>query len=414
MKQLFKLFFLFTSCAVLAQNVSNSPYSRFGLGDLQSSSSASYSSLGGVGVGINNPNSINTLNPASYAWVFKQRFTMEAGLSHQTNQMSTVNNDQIVNSTKFNYLMMGFPVTNWWGGSFGLLPFSETAYSFEDYIAEDEALFSFKGSGGLSRFYFGNGFRPHKNFSLGVNFNYLFGSITTSRKVTFDDSSNLNAKAEEETIIGGLHYDFGLLYSKKVGDWNVNLGFTIDNGSTIDANRNLFTQTFRINGSNELIEDTVQYLNLEKGELVLPTSTAYGFSLVSNKWTIAADYRTSNWSDFSLFDQSDNLQNSSRLSFGTEFIPAIKSINNYGKIIRYRLGFYSGETYLNLRNESINTYALTMGFGLPLKRSGAMLNLSAEVGQNGTTDNNLIQESFVNIKVGFVLSDIWFVKRKYN
>ena len=55
MKQLFRLFFLFFSYGVLAQNISNSPYSRFGVGDLQSNSSAVYSSMGGVGIAINNP-----------------------------------------------------------------------------------------------------------------------------------------------------------------------------------------------------------------------------------------------------------------------------------------------------------------------------------------------------------------------
>ena len=414
MKQIFKILLLILPFSVVSQNVSNSPYSRFGFGELQSSYSAIHSGMGEVGVAINSPVGINTLNPASYAWIYKQRFTMQAGLSHQTNLMETSQASQIVNTTKFNFLKMSFPVTRWWGSSFGLLPFSETAYSFNDVNFSPDATFSFSGNGGLSRFYFGNGFRPHKNISFGVNMNYLFGSVETVREVIFDDSSFLNTKANEETIINGLHYDFGLIVTQSFKGWRLNLGATLDNGSSINAERNLFTQTFRLVNFNSVLEDTIQYVQLEKGELALPTSLSYGFSLVNDKWTIAADYQTKNWNEFSLFGVNDNLQNSNKLSVGAEFIPDIKSINNYSKIIRYRLGFYNSQTYLNLKNQSLNKYAFTLGLGLPLRRSGALLNMSAQFGRRGTTDNNLIQDSFVNFKVGFVLSDIWFIKRKFD
>lgn len=414
MKQIFKLLFLIIPFSVISQNVSNSPYSRFGFGELQSSYSAIHSAMGEVGVAINSPVGINTINPASYAFVHKQRFTMQAGLSHQTNLMEAGGVSQVVNTSKFNYLKMGFPVNRWWGSSFGLLPFSETAYSFNDSNTDPDATYSFNGNGGLSRFYFGNGFRPIKNLSIGVNINYLFGSIETNREVMFSDPSFLNAKANEETIINGLHYDFGLLYTQPIKDWRLNLGITYDNASSLSAERNLFTQTFRVVNFNQVLEDTIQFLQLEEGELVLPTSLGYGFSLVNDKWTIAAEYKTKNWSEFELFGVNDNLQNSSKLSVGAEFIPEIKAINKYHKIVRYRLGFYNAQTYLNLNNQSIDQYALTFGLGLPLRRSGALLNLSAQVGRRGTTDYNLIQDSFVNFKIGFVLSDIWFIKRKFD
>ena len=83
-------------------------------------------------------------------------------------------------------------------------------------------------------------------------------------------------------------------------------------------------------------------------------------------------------------------------------------------MIRYRLGMYSSKTYLNLKNQQLDEKAITLGFGLPLKRSGSLVNLSAELGQVGTTDDGLIQESFARFKIGFIFSDIWFIKRKYD
>ena len=83
-------------------------------------------------------------------------------------------------------------------------------------------------------------------------------------------------------------------------------------------------------------------------------------------------------------------------------------------MIRYRIGIYSSKTHLNLRNQHLNEQVFSFGFGLPLKRTGALLNLSAELGSRGTTENNLIQDQFARFKFGLILSDIWFIKRKYD
>ena len=123
---------------------------------------------------------------------------------------------------------------------------------------------------------------------------------------------------------------------------------------------------------------------------------------------------TKNWSEFSNFGDSDNLDNSSRFAFGLEFTPDRKAINKYFQMVRYRLGAYTANTYLNLRGQHLQEKVVSFGFGLPMKRSGALLNLSAELGQRGTTQENLIQDTFARFKIGLVLSDIWFIKRKYD
>jgi hypothetical protein len=162
------------------------------------------------------------------------------------------------------------------------------------------------------------------------------------------------------------------------------------------------------------VEDTVSFNKKSDGSLKLPSSLGFGLALNNDQWKVMADYRTDNWEDYRLFNQTDGLKNSSSLSFGVEFVPDKKSINKYYKMIRYRLGMYTNKTYLNLRNEQLDEKAVSFGFGLPLKRSGSLLNLSVEVGQMGTLNNDLIQESFARFKIGFIFSDIWFIKRKYD
>jgi hypothetical protein len=52
---------------------------------------------------------------------------------------------------------------------------------------------------------------------------------------------------------------------------------------------------------------------------------------------------------------------------------------------------------------------------LGLNRAPSYINIGVELGQRGTKENNLIQEQFVRILIGFTLNDnSWFRKRKYD
>ena len=414
MNRIFKILaFVITGLSLSAQNESNSPYSRFGLGDLQSFSSATQSAMGGVGIASYDPLTINVSNPASYSSVFAQRFTMQTGGIHTTKLLQTNTQNQVVNSTNFNYLMFSFPLSKFWGTSLGLLPYSEKSFSFSDVSIDPSADLLFEGNGGITRIYFGNSVNINKNLSIGANLNYLFGNLNSSRKVLFDDISVFNTKINEDVNINGYYFDFGLIYKVKLGKWNSVLGFTINNENEISAEKTSLIETFRSGGEFELIEDTISF-DQQFGSLELPTSMGFGLSLSNEQWKIMADYKSDNWEEYNLFGVNDDLENSSRLALGFEFVPDKKSINRYYKMIRYRLGIYSYKTYLNLKNQQLDEKAITLGFGLPLKRSGSLVNLSAELGQMGTTDDSLIQETFARFKIGFIFSDTWFMKRKYD
>ncbi|MBJ10976.1 MAG: hypothetical protein CMP66_05905 [Flavobacteriales bacterium] len=416
MKQLVKLAFLLLLSinSVNAQNEVNAPYSRFGLGELTANYTPTMAAMGSVSQGVFNPLVVNYNNPASYAFGYRQRFIMQTGLGHTTNRMQTLDASQITNYTNLSHFTIGFPVAKWWGTSVGILPYSDIAYSFNDNWEDPAASLFFEGSGGLSRFYMGHAFTLHKSLSIGGNLNYLFGSLNTIRKVVFEDDSYLHTRHTDQTIVSGFYYDCGAMFKTKVSDWTLSTSVTLDNGGDVSAKKTVLSETFRFNNLIETVEDTFAYSSTKNGSVVLPSGFAAGFSFSNDQWLIAADYTTKNWSEFSNFGVSDNLDNSSRYAFGLEFTPDRKAINKYFQMVRYRLGAYTSNTYLNLRGQHLEEKVVSFGFGLPMKRSGTLLNLSAELGQRGTTQENLIQDTFARFKIGLVLSDIWFIKRKYD
>ncbi len=129
---------------------------------------------------------------------------------------------------------------------------------------------------------------------------------------------------------------------------------------------------------------------------------------------LAADYSTRKWSDYRIFGETDELINSSSFSGGLQYTPDYNAINKYWKLIKYRFGGKFAQSYLQLNNTQLTEKSISLGFGLPLRKTKSDIDLSVEMGQRGTTNNSLIKEQFLRFQIGLSLKDIWFVKRKYD
>jgi hypothetical protein len=68
---------------------------------------------------------------------------------------------------------------------------------------------------------------------------------------------------------------------------------------------------------------------------------------------------------------------------------------------------------LNLKNQAIKDFGITFGLSLPIGNF-SKANIGVEIGKLGTKNAGLIEEKYTNIMLGFSLSDIWFIKRKYD
>ena len=149
----------------------------------------------------------------------------------------------------------------------------------------------------------------------------------------------------------------------------------------------------------------------------------------SNKFQVGIDYEKQNWDDFKQVVNDIEIQNNAltdswRISAGIQYtsVPlSIRKMNTpYLKMITYRLGGRYNPTYLKFENYQLIDKALSLGFNLPLSKSQSYssINLGMEFGTQGSTDNGLIKQDYINIMVGIILLphrfNKWFVKKKYN
>jgi hypothetical protein len=413
------VFLLLLNSSSYAQARLASPYSRFGIGDLSENNNSWNLAMGGTCIAFRSPYHVNYGNPASYTSFDSLSFIFEGGFNVDIIKLKSTYQTENRNIASVGYLMFGMPVTKWWRTSIGLVPFSKIGYNIAspEKVEETRIVRTYSGSGGINRFYWGNAFKIVKNLSIGVNASYLFGSMNRLSTVLFPDSAYYaNYKFENHITMNDLYFDFGIQYTAKLKkDLKMTVGGIFANESKMSAKTDYLANTFAQGSSgSEITKDTIAFAENYKGKIVIPLMFGVGVAFdKTEKWNIGADFKWQNWKKFSAFDMSDSLVNSYSVRLGAEIVPDINSYSNYLKRVRYRIGFLYNSTYLELFGKHLNEYAVTLGFGTPVRAMKTALNISLQVGTRGTTDANLIRETYLKFTIGFTINERWFVKRKY-
>jgi hypothetical protein len=421
-----KLLLLLTlfSLSVSAQNLTNSAYSRYGIGDLQFTGFTTNRAMGGISQGYNNPYVMNYSNPASYAGIKITAIQIGASSSSYVQQTSVAR--QKGNNTNFAYFILGFPIKKWWGTSLGLLPYSAVGYKINTSgnstnIAGSTLNYLFKGNGGLNRLYWGNGFKPFKGFSIGANSCFLFGDVTRERRAFYTDGLSFNTREQAESNIKGFDFNFGSQYQYDFkNDWSLTAGVTYGMGTTLNASSTTIIQSYTESSSGITIKDTIAYTSSIKGTVVLPSQMGGGITIrKSDQLLFGLDYTNEKWTDFRLFGKSDSLANSNKIAIGFQYTPDASLKANNFKRTQYRAGFRYGNTFLKINNTQLTDMAITFGFGLPLPAVPRLAtnffstaNISVELGKRGTFNNNLIEEKYFKVGFGLVINNKWFDQRK--
>ena len=417
-KRLSVIFCLLISVAASAQNSNkeNSPYSRYGIGELSSGTNTQLRGSGYTSTAYSSGTAVNTDNPASYATL--KLTTYEAGLMGATRTITAANNKYTTGSASLAYLNIGIPLGKHYGMALGLKPKSRVFYNNVDSSRNPDigkVAEQYNGEGGLNYAYVGAATK-YGGFSVGFNFGYVFGTIrNTSRMINIDTTFILSTDITRYTKIGGVYWNGGVQYETNINSkLKLQLGGTVTISQELNAARENYTLALReFNGTEQI--DTVVYNSEESGKVKLPITYSLGARIGSDKWSVMADYTNTNWSDYRNYGVTDSLASStSRISIGGEYTPNPAGVYKYLSRVTYRLGFYYGTDYVKLHNKDINYYAITAGASLPFRRSTDRVHLAAEYGQRGTTSNNLIKENFFKFTLGISLNDKWFIKRRYD
>lgn len=346
-----------------------------------------------------------------------------------------------------------------WAGSFGITPYSSinAAYSKVKDTTYGQLSNYYSSIGGLSRLFFINSVNITRNLSLGINTSYIFGQSRAYAGYFISDSGVTRATINEKnTRMSGFKFDFGL--QGQMHDTITRLDSVMENnvmilkkkripirfvyGATLNNNAQLNYTIFRqiLNKSNYYTVagvDTVLLEENKKGKTSLPLGYSAGFSITyNNLWMLSADYRSERWGNLNSGLFTDSFTNSSQFNVGLAYRPDAnvdmfkrrEKNRRYKANLEYRLGFRSLNTGYNFKDNTgkispLKEYGISFGIGIPKTRMDydqkqvvvkSLINITGEYIHRGNTNNGMIAEDMFRLTFGFTLSDIWFVKRKYN
>ena len=433
---------LFFPLLALAQPKDNSPYSRFGIGDIVDDNFMASHFMGGLGGSFIDPYHVNIVNPASLSYLGATSF--EVGLHAELSRLSDgIHTPASRWNGNLNYISFAFPLQNAlndildrkkrnlnFGMGFTLMPYSNVGYDVSSYLYNEnfgDYTVNYQGSGGSYQFLWSNGVR-FKNFAFGLNLGYLFGKINNTTVIGFaENPASFNSFLENNSSMSGFVWKAGLLYNlhltKKDEDESptdsfqkIVFGLYGNSTTTLNSTTNSIEGSL-LNISGLIIQDTFSLVNGEKKQGKLPSEFGFGVSYVNgNKFSIGVNYESTQWSKFNSDFVNNNLKNTFKLSFGGYYRPNYKSVSSYLSRVSYRLGTFYQKVPVEInQGEEIDDYGLTFGLGMPFfyQRKISHANLGFTYGMRGT--GTAIEERYFRISFSFTFNDDeWFINKKYN
>lgn len=408
-------------CAItvmaVAQTSINSPYSRYGFGQLDDQGFGNSKAMGGIAYGLRDGYQINASNPASYTAIDSLTFLFDAGMSLQNANFKDGVVKTNAKNSSFDYVAMQFRLGKKMAMTIGLLPFSTVGYNMSttnELAGSDEDGYwaeTYTGDGGFHQFFVGLGYKVWNNLSVGVNLSYLYGDITHQATTSFSNTSATSSMRTEEFSLSDYKLDFGLQYTHRFNAKHVvNVGATYSLGHSMNGEARKYHRTV-----------ASSYVQTETGDTIsspfkMPHTVGVGVTYVyDNRLTIGVDCTMQKWEtatlDWSKFDRATvEMNKRGKVAVGVEYTPNYFS-RNYLNRIRYRAGAYYATPYTKVNGQDgPKEYGVSIGFGLPLFQSKSMLNISGQYVRVNAKASGMLEENYLRVNIGLTFNERWFMK----
>jgi len=406
----------------VAQNNVNSPYSRWGYGNMADRSFVGQRAMGGIGYGLRNRYIINPMNPASYSGVDSLTFQFEAGASGQFGWFEEDGAIARRLNGNLEYLALQFAILRGLGIGIGMEPFSYVGYKMGDTdtlsIGGETSGNTYSGAGGLNRLYASVGYNFLNRVSVGVKASYLYGDVIHSIVRQAALSGSYSNIITDTIRTSGVVFDIGLQYVQPIGkDRSVVAGLVYTPKQAI--NGAVRHWEYGVDGSGNIVDPKAGPNNSAHLGFEMPESIGLGFTFNRfNNFTLGADLLFQRWAAAKFYDRVDTLADRVKINFGGEYIPNIMSPKFFNRI-RYRAGLSYSNSYINVNNAAtnhqdtgFNEYGAYIGFGFPMVDRRSFLNVAFSYSRLKPDINALISEEYFKISLSYTFNELWFYKQK--
>lgn len=413
-----------------AQTIGNSPYAAYGIGDVKYDNTIDISAMGGISTAYVNDfnNKFNFSNPAANQNFGLTSFTLE-GTNENNYYTSNYNNiNTKKHSTYLSNISFAFPISKKVKFGLGYQPYSSKAYSIlasEKQTDGTTKYNKFTGEGSLSMVQTALSYQINKELSLGVKTNFHFGKLSDREEISFSDADLINGFSTSNKITT-FNFTTGVLYQKALNDKKITIGGTYTLGNTGNMRTDYINSTYYYLSQEERSNETIIEKTSYKSKSSIPQQASLGVGYGhEGKWFASTqlDYRKGNQMQF--LGKPFQFEDSYRMAVGGWYLPNYNNFRNYFSRVMYRFGAYyeRGGLKLNPGNIAnsgtfVNEFAVSAGATLPFLGGNinrmSSLDVGIEVGKRGTKQNNLINQTFFNLKIGLNFTDLWFRKVEFD
>ncbi len=424
MRKIFILTFITAGFFLHAQNIGNSPYAAYGIGDVKYDNTVENSAMAGISTAYiaDFTSSFNFRNPAANENLQLTSIKIEA--TNENNYFSSNYNNykDSKHSTYLSNISIAFPLSNKVKFGLGYQPYSSKRYdvlvseTLADGIVKANR---YHGEGTVSTVQAAVSYQITPEFALGLRSNYYFGNLHDFDELAYSNAELINGY-ETRNEIGNFNFTAGTTYQKKyTNDRKMTIGATATFGNTSHPQSFYTNSTYFYNNAGVKVNESIVEQVETKQENLLPLEFSFGAGFGHTaRWFVGTqvDYRKGEGLQF--MGHNVHYKDSYRVSAGGWILPNANNFRNYFQRVIYRYGAYFEKGNLSINNTDINEFGLTLGAKFPFKNASLNrmtgLDVAIELGKRGTKDNNLVNQNFINLKVGFNFADKWFMKRLYN
>lgn len=427
MKKILVLSFISVGYFLDAQSLSNSPYATYGIGDVKYDNTIETASMGGISTAYISDfsSNFNFGNPANNSNFELTSIKLEATNENNYFKTDYNNTKSTKHSTYLSNISLAFPINS--KIKMGLLyqPYSSKSYDIIHSELQDngDSYFNhFKGDGTLNTAQAAISYRVTNEFAVGVRANLYFGSLSDINEFTTSNSELINGY-ETKNKIKNLNFTVGTSYQKlnTSTDRKFTLGATATFGNTSEMTTNYTNSTYYYTVATGDVKNNLSIIDTKNksSKNLLPLQASLGAGYGSeNQWFVSAQLDYKKGETVTYFGNPFEFQDSYRISAGGWYLPNYNNFRSYFSRVVYRYGAFFEKGSLQIAGNNINKMGISAGVMLPFKSSNISrmsgLELGVEVGKRGTTKDNLINQNFVNLRVGFNFADKWFRKSLYN
>ncbi len=404
------LVFLLADALAAAAGSGGSAYSIFGVGDLRYPAGVRAAGMGGAGVGLPTPLSINPLSAASWSRISRVR--LDAGLLYEGFRSSDGQRSLFRAAATFDGALLAIPVSTDEGIviAAGFLPYSSVNYHTFSRGVQDgtDYLLNHRGDGGLTRGLAGFSWRPLPWLSAGATFDYYFGSRDNSLTMTIPDpaggapaTGTITGSEDARGAGAGLSVLIENLGPAGTAFHTFSLGFVVESRAALTTTaRTRYAFPTSTDSSAEVSGSTSLPLTLGAG---------VGYQL-SDRTTLAADVLAQLWEQTAVNGRRpSDIRNATRFALGIERSPSRDPQAPWLERLTYRAGARFTATAVAPGGNPVNEWALTAGAGIPAG-GGSVFSVTAELARRAATQQQLISDTIVRVVLSLSIGEEWFVR----